>query len=167
MVKYPSLSYYVGNMMGRGLYMMNFIDSHFATIATLIGVFGGTIIGGVITSINQKSAENRKLERERNFKTLHIYNKFLEANGVTSIVGNFDNSIFQHELYTKKIRGILYEDLSFLHEDVYRLVREIDYALRENMRSSYDVKTHEHMYKLYMRLYITIEKHFYKKKLDL
>ena len=147
--------------------MMDFIDNHFATMATLIGTFGGVIVGGLINSFNQINVENRKIEREKNLKTLHIYNKFLEANGKTAIAGNFDPPVFQHELYIKEIRGILYEDLSCLHEDVYELVREIDYGLHEIMRSSYDVEIHEHVYGLYLNVYRTVEEYFYKRNFSL
>lgn len=155
----------------RGLYMMDFINNHFATIATLIGTLGGLIIGGTITSITQKNAENRKLKRERYFKALHIYNKFLEANGRTSITESFEPPVFQYELYVKEIRGILYEDLSCLHDDVYELVREIDYGLSQRDHftegSGDDVKMNMHLYGLYLNVYRTIEEHFHKKDFDL
>lgn len=147
--------------------MMDFIDNHFGIIATLIGTLGGATVGGLVTSFTQKNAENRKLKREKHLKTLYIYNKFLEANGRTSIAGNFDPPVFQHELYMKEIRGILYEDLSCLDKDVYELVRDIDYALSQTKGSSDDVKMQEYMYGLYLNIYSIIEVHFYKKEFDL
>ena len=150
---------------------MEFIDIHLSSIMTFIGPLVGIVIGSLIASKGQNklfkeqlNAENRKLKREKHLKTLYIYNKFLEANGRTSIAGNFDPPVFQYELYMEEIRGILYEDLSCLDKDVYELVREIDYALNQMKGTSDDVKMHEYMYGLYLNIYSTIEEHFYKKE---
>lgn len=145
--------------------MMEFINTHFATIAILIGTLGGAAIGGLIPLLIQIKVENRKLKRERYLKTLHIYNRFLEANGRTFLAGKLEPPVFQHELYMKEIRGILYEDLSCLHRDVYYFVREIDYRLNEIEKTNnevYKITALESVYGLYLRMYSAIERHFYK-----
>ncbi|TXR98731.1 hypothetical protein DN390_16430 [Bacillus sp. SH7-1] len=76
----------------------------------------------------QITRDERKEQRNELKETLEVYNQVLKINGENAVI-DYDNNGFSKldlKVYQQKIRPILYEKYHLLHDEVAKIVTDMD-----------------------------------------
>lgn len=146
---------------------MNDIFNFLTILITAVSGIGGAFIGAYFTRksqldllIREENKEKRQVQKE----ALEIYNRVLKVDGesiVTIPVGGpiveFDLKIYQDE-----IRPILFEKYHLIHDDVAKIVSEIDAIVQQcNFNEEITKEDHDDLCHKYYSLIDNIKKHIY------
>ncbi|PGS28388.1 hypothetical protein COC59_05175 [Bacillus cereus] len=111
--------------------MKEFIPNIITGVCTLAGALGGVLWtqrGNRKLLELQIKRDEMKEKRNELKETLEVYNQVLKINGENAVI-DYDNNGFSKldlNVYQQKIRPILYEKYHLLHDEVAKMVTDMD-----------------------------------------
>lgn len=138
------------------------MDINWSQIFTGILPLLGVVVGGFATYFTQNATIKRQLNREREkeihqmkIELLDVYNKVLKTDGENQMI---DSGEFTIDVYTQKMRPILYSKFHLLHVEIAGRVRIIDSIIeKEEGYVGIEQSSHEDLMKHYAGLLESID----------